>query len=98
MAIWSAIPILGQILDKVLPDRSKINDAQARINEAEVAGAPASHLRLWRSALGWVLAAAFAWEVIGRPIVLTYWPGVLLPPSVLGEVSKILLAMLGLGW
>lgn len=98
MAIWSAIPILGGLLDKVLPDRGKANEAQSRINEAEVGGAPASILRLWRSFLGWVLALAFAWEVIMRPVIVTYWPDALLPPSVLGEVSKLLLGMLGLGW
>lgn len=98
MAIWSAIPILGGILDKVLPDRGKVNEAQSRINEAEVSGGPASILRLWRSFLGWILALAFAWEVIVRPAIVTYWSNAVLPPSMLGEVSKLLLGMLGFGW
>ena len=98
MTMWSAIPVLGQILEKILPDRAKVNEAQSRLNEAEISGAPVSRLRLWRSALGWILALAFAWEVALRPIIVTYWPEALLPPSALGEISKLLLALLGLGW
>lgn len=98
MAFWSAIPILGGLLDKVLPDRAKANEAQSRINEAEVSGAPASRLRLWRGFLGWVLALVFAWEVVGRGIVATYWPDITLPPSVLKEITTVLMGMLGLGW
>lgn len=98
MAIWSAIPIIGGILDKIIPDRAKANENQSRINEAEVSGAPASILRLWRGFLGWVLALVFAWEVVGRGIVLTYWPNTKLPPSVLQDIMTLLLGMLGLGW
>lgn len=98
MAIWSAIPILGGLLDKMLPDRGKANEAQSRINEAEVSGAPPSRLRLWRGFLGWVLSLVFAWEVIGRGIVATYWPGAVLPPSVLKEITTVLMGMMGLGW
>lgn len=86
------------ILDKIVPDRGKNNESQSRTNDAEISGAPASRLRLWRSFLGWVLALVFAWEVVGRGIVVTYWPDVKLPPSALDEVTSILLGMLGLGW
>lgn len=85
----------GKVFDRVMPDRAKQAEAQSRVNEAEVAGAPSSKLRLWRSFLGWVLALVFAWEVAGRVIVLTYWPDAPLPPSMLREVSALLLAMLG---
>ena len=102
MSILSGIPILGGILDKVadriLPDKGESRQAQSRINEQEVAGAPASRLRLWRSLLGCALTVAFCWEVIGRPIVTTYWPHITLPPSVLKEISTVLLGMLGLGF
>lgn len=101
MAVWSAIPVLGSLLDKLaglIPDRSKVAENQARINEQEVGGAPASRLRLWRSFLGWCLSLLFVWEVMMRPIIVTYWPGVTLPPSVLSEVSRLLLGMLGLGF
>ncbi|MCH5277746.1 MAG: hypothetical protein J1E80_07935 [Desulfovibrionaceae bacterium] len=101
MALWSAIPILGTILDKLaglIPDRGKVADNQARINEQELASAPVSRLRLWRSFLGWCLTLCFVWEVMVRPLVVTYWPDVVLPPSVLAEVSRLLLGMLGLGF
>lgn len=90
--------ILGKVADKITPDKSKVIEGQNRINEMEVSGAPASRLRLWRSFLGWVLALVFAWEVVVRPVVATYWPQVILPPSTLSEVSRLLLGMLGLGW
>lgn len=90
--------IFGKVLDKVSPDRAATREAQSRINEAEVSGAPASRLRLWRSALGWVLGLLFCWEVVGRPIVVTYWPDTTLPPSMLKEISTVLLGMLGLGF
>ena len=102
MSFLSAIPVLGTLLDRttnrLLPDRSKVAENQSAINQAELSGAPASRLRLWRSFLGWVLSLAFAWEVAVRPVISTYWPEVRLPPSVLGEVSRILLGMLGLGF
>lgn len=72
--------------------------AQSRINEAEVSGAPPSRLRLWRSFLGWALTLAFLWEVMVRPVILTYWPDTPLPPSVLKEITSLLLGMLGLGF
>lgn len=96
MSVFNALTdFAGKLLDRVMPDRAKQAEAQSRVNEAEVAGAPASKLRLWRSFLGWVLALVFAWEVAGRTIVLTYWPGASVPPSMLREVSALLLAMLG---
>lgn len=101
MALWSAIPVLGSLLDKMgqlIPDRGKVADNQAWINEQEVDGAPASRLRLWRSFLGWCLSLCFVWEVMVRPVIVTYWPEATLPPSVLGEVSRLLLGMLGLGF
>lgn len=101
MSLLSGIPLLGSLLDKVgrlLPDRSKAMDNQTRINEQEVAKAPASRLLLWRSFLGWCLSLCFVWEVMVRPVVVTYWPDTLLPPSILSEVSRVLLGMLGLGF
>lgn len=102
MAWLSGIPLIGGIIttiaDKIAPDKGKVIEGQSRINEAEVAGAPASHLRLWRSFLGWVLALVFAWEVVGRPILATYYPHIPLPPTAIKEISHILLGMLGLGF
>lgn len=92
---------LGKILDKAFPDRAKSVEAQSRINEAELLGAPQSILRLWRSFLGWILALTFTWEVIGRLMVIpVFFPdfGAKLPPSQLEQIMTLLLGMLGLGW
>jgi hypothetical protein len=101
MSWLSSLPFFGDLIrsvgDKIAPDTGKILEAQSRINEAEVAGAPVSRLRLWRSFLGWVLALILVWEVVGRPLVLTYWPDLALPPSMLNEIEALLLTMLGLG-
>ena len=101
MAWFGGVPVLGEIIgkifDRISPDKTKIIEGQNRINEAEVSGGPASHLRLWRGFLGWVLSLVFVWEVVVRTIIATYWPDVVLPPSVIKEVSHLLLGMLGLG-
>ena len=88
----------GKALDKVFPDRAASREQQSKVNEAEVSGAPQSRLRLWRSFLGWMLSLLFCWEVVGRAVVTTYWPDAKLPPSVLKEISTLLLGMLGLGF
>ena len=102
MGFLTGIPFIGDLIskvaDKVAPDKGKVLEAQSRINEAEVSRAPASRLLLWRSFLGWILGLVFAWEVIGRTIILTYWPDAKLPPSMLAEIKYILLGMLGLGF
>ena len=94
------IPLLGNLLarafERLLPDKARINEAQARINEAEVSGGPASILRLWRGFIGWVLGLCLAWETVARPVIVTYWPEALLPPSMLKETLTLLLGMLGL--
>ena len=70
--MWALLgKLLGGVIGgvgRILPDRDRQNEAQSRINEAEVSGAPSSRLRLWRSFLGWILTLLFAWEVAGRLI------------------------------
>ncbi|WP_297669975.1 3TM-type holin [uncultured Desulfovibrio sp.] len=92
---------IGGAVGRALPDRNKQIEAQGRINEAEVSGAPQSRLRLWRSFLGWVLALLFCWEVVGRLIVIPLffadW-GEQLPPSALDQIMTLLVGMLGLGF
>ena len=90
--------LFGKVLDTISPDKSATREAQARLNEAEIQGAPPSRLRLWRSFLGWTLAVLFVWEVVVRTAILTYWPDTLLPPSVLREITTLLVGMLGLGF
>jgi hypothetical protein len=87
--------LIGKGVDKIWPDKSKAREQQTALNAEELKGAPPSRLRLWRSFLGWTLALLFVWETIARPIIVTYWPDATLPPSVLEEVIKLLLFMLG---
>ena len=92
---------LARASERVLTGRSSQNEAQGRINGIEIEGAPQSRLRLWRSFLGWVLALLFAWEGVGRLIVIPLLlPGLemRLPPSALDQVLTVLLGMLGLGF
>ncbi len=96
--IGGIVDAFGKVFDRVLPDRSKVNEAQARINEAEVSSSGPTRLKAWRGFLGWVLAIVFAWEVVGRSVIATYWPEITLPPSVLKEITTLLLGMLGLGF
>ena len=102
MSLLSGIPIIGDIIGNVL-DRFTTNKTesarqQTDLNREEIKGAGQSKLRLWRGFLGWVLAIVFAWEIIGRTILVTYFPHILLPDSMLEEVMRLLLAMLGLGF
>ena len=100
--MWSFLARMGgKLIGKILPDRSRANDAQHRINEAEVAGGPPSRLRLWRSALGWVLVVLLVWEIPVRLIIVPmFFPvwGKTLPPSCLDQVLTMLMTMLGFGW
>lgn len=99
MSVLSAVLGLGgKVVEKVWPDKAASREAQSSINAQEITGAPSSVLRLWRGFLGWVLAGVFAWEVVGRPTIMTYWPETVLPPSMLSEISSLLLGMLGLGF
>lgn len=89
------------IAGKTLPDRTRQNEAQSRINEAEVSGSPASRLRLWRSFLGWMLSLLFCWEVVGRLIIIPIFFSEMtrqLPPSALDQIMALLVGMLGLGF
>lgn len=87
--------LIGKGVDKIWPDKSKAREQQTALNAEELKGAPTSKLRLWRSFLGWSLALCFVWEVAVRPVIVTYWPSLTLPPSMLEEVCKLLLFMLG---
>lgn len=91
---------LGQGLGKLLVHDSRRAEAQIRLNEREIEGAPASSLRLWRAFLGWMLTLLFGWEVLGRlviiPLLAPQWLPAL-PPSTLDQIMRLLLGMLGLG-
>ena len=99
MGILGSILGIGEkVLEKISPDRAASRQQQADINQAEIQGAPVSRLRLWRSFLGWALSLAFVWEACIRPVVVHYVPDADLPPSMIKEISSLLLGMLGLGF
>ena len=74
MSVIGALPVVGKavekIMEKISPDRSASREAQAGLNRAELEGAPASRLRLWRSFLGWALSLCFVWEVAVQALLL----------------------------
>lgn len=102
MNILTKVPVLGglaaKVLDRLAPDKAEERREQAALDRVELEGAPPSRLRLWRSFLGWVLALCFAWEAVIRPVLVTYWPRLVLPPPMLDAVQTLLLGMLGLGF
>lgn len=55
----------------------------------------------WRPCLGWVCGAAFAWVYVGQPIISFGFNAaghpLALPTIAFGEMSPILMGMLGLG-
>ena len=124
--MWQAlIPILGTVLDKILPDTKAAAEAKIKVMEMAQQGelavlaadtdlakgqleinkveAASSSLFIggWRPAVGWVCAAAFAWNFIGLPIAMfiaAYMGKSLqLAPADMGEMLPVLLGMLGLG-
>lgn len=86
----------GKALDRLLPDRAKLQEKQLEIN-AETERASNGRLTP-RKLLMYLLAVCFAWEVMLRPVVATYWPGTLLPPSMLQEIMLAVSATFGLGF
>ena len=97
-ALKTLASVAGRAMDKLFPDKAEARRQQVELNRDELAGAPPSRLRLWRSFLMWVLSLCFAWEVVARPALLTYWPDLRLPPSMLDEVEALLLGAMGLGF
>ena len=75
--------------------------AQVEVNKADAGGASAMQ-RNWRPAIGWVCAAALAWDTIGRPVV-TYGLAVAghqvpdMPSLGSEQLYALLFGLLGLG-
>lgn len=76
--------------------------AQLQVNAADAAGASPMQ-RNWRPAIGWVCAAALAWDTIGRPM-LTFGAAALghpvlaeLPTLSTDQLYGLLFGLLGLG-
>jgi hypothetical protein len=75
--------------------------AQIDANKADAGGASAMQ-RNWRPAIGWVCAAALAWDTVGRPMVtyvlaITGHPLPTLPSLGTEQLYALLFGLLGLG-
>lgn len=84
----------GKAMDKLFPDRSKLVEKNLDINaETErTSGGAMTPRKLFM----YILAFLFVWEVVGRPVIVTYWPHVPLPPSMKQEVMVFSSALFGL--
>lgn len=125
--MWNLlIPLLGDVLDKIIPDPAQAAaaklealklaqagqlaelDAQTRLalaqietNKADAQGASPMQ-RNWRPAIGWVCAAALAWDTIVRPMltfVMAYAGHQPPPLPTLSseQLYSLLFGLLGLG-
>lgn len=89
----------GQLAE--LDAQVKLALAQVEVNKADAGGASAMQ-RNWRPAIGWVCAAALAWDTIGRPVV-TYGLAVAghqvpdMPSLGSEQLYALLFGLLGLG-
>jgi len=90
--------VAGKIIDTVAPDKAEARRQQFELNKAEIEKAPQSKLFLWRPFVMWLFALLAAWEIIARPIIVTYWPNVSVPPSMLETVMEVLLGGMALGF
>ncbi len=75
--------------------------AQVDVNKADAAGASPMQ-RNWRPMVGWVCAAALAWDTVGRPMATYAWvlAGHVAPelPALASEqLYTLLFGLLGLG-
>ena len=84
-------------LDKLFPDRAKLQEKNLEIN-AETERASGGRMTP-RKLLMYVLIVDFVWEAMARPIIVTYWPDAILPPSMGKEfLLAALSAMFGMGF
>ena len=90
--------IVGSVIDKVNPDKAESRRQQHELNMMELDKAPQSRLFLWRPFTMWLFALLAAWEIVVRPIIVTYWPDATVPPSMLETVLEILLGGMALGF
>lgn len=92
---------------KVMENEQKLTEMmlQADANQVEVNKAEAANGNLfvsgWRPFIGWVCGLAFAWFYIAQPVLTFFLTAaghpVNLPHIEFGEMSSVLLGMLGLG-
>jgi hypothetical protein len=110
-------PIIGKVLDLIPDPNARAKaEAEMQANlvkfaaeqaaqQAQVNAAEAQSSSLWvagwRPAIGWVCAAAFAWNYVGFPVVAwvaaAIGHAVPLKPVMDGNLMELTLGMLGLG-
>ena len=90
--------VAGKVMDTISPDKAESRRQQIELNKLELEKAPSSKLFLWRPAVMWLFAGLAAWEIVARPILVTYFPGVTVPPSMLETVLEVLLGGMALGF
>lgn len=125
MSIAAIIPVVGAVLDRILPDKNASEAAKLKLTELAQAGQLAeldAAVRLatgqmdvnrqeaasgdwfragWRPAVGWVLAAALAYQYVGHPLLVwscaVWWSDVTPPAIGLDDnLWELLFGMLGL--
>jgi len=107
-------PILDRTLSALIPDpverQRMVGDlygqlARADLSQLQVNQAEATHASLfvagWRPAIGWICAAALAYQFVFMPIALwfTSWYGIdfATPPSLDAHIWELMFGMLGMG-
>lgn len=86
----------GKALDRILPVRAKLQEKNLEIN-AETERASGGRLTP-RKLMMYLLCVLFTWEVVARPILVTYWPDLTLPPSMGKEIWLAVSALFGMGF
>lgn len=94
--LQNLLGIGGKALDKIFPDRAKLQEKNLEIN-AETEKASNGGMTP-RKLMMYVLVFLFVWEVVGRTILATYWPEIPLPPSIKQEVMLAAGSLFGMGW
>lgn len=107
-------PILDRTLSALIPDpverQKMVSDlygklAEADLSQLQVNRAEATHASLfvagWRPAIGWICAAALAYQFVFMPVALwlTAWQGIdfATPPSLDSHIWELMFGMLGMG-
>lgn len=93
--LTSLLGLGSRALDRILPDRAKLQEKNLEIN-AETERASNGSLTP-RKLMMYLLCLLFAWEVAARPVIVTYWPETPLPPSMLKDVMLAVSALFGMG-
>ena len=94
--LTTGFSLVKKLFTNFTGDKGKVIENQTEIRKMELQDAPKSYLRLWVCVVGWVLSVALAWEMIVRPVIVTYFPEARVPDSMLDEILSILAGMLGL--